>query len=338
MDSITHIVLGATLGEAMAGPKLKKRAMLFGAIAQSLPDIDFVAALWSDPAADLLAHRGFTHSFLFVALIAPALAWLGKRWNKDASLSFQAWCIFFGSQLLIHDFLDAFNAYGTGWFEPFSHARFSFNILFVADPSFTLWSFISSLALLLTPWNSKLWRLRWTRLGLILSSLYLVCAVTNKLIVDHIVEKNFKEQSIRHDQYFTTPTPLNTFLWYIVAADKDGYHIGYRSVFDRDPVIDFKYFVKNDSLLNPIRNRKDVQNLVRFSQDYYIIRNTNDTLVFSDLRFGQMAGWHNPNSGFVFYYYLKNPGQNKMVIQRGRFSNWNRSAVAALWKRIKGNR
>ena len=337
MDSITHIVLGATLGEAMAGPKLKKRAMLFGALAQSLPDIDFVAAFWSDPASDLLAHRGLTHSFLFAALMSPALAWLGKRWNRDANLSFKTWCVFFGTQLLIHIFLDSFNAYGTGWFEPFSHARFSFHVLFVADPLFTLWLILSCLALL-THWNNQPWRLRWARFGLILSGLYLLFAITNKLIIDHAVEKNFKEQSIQHDGYFTTPTPLNSLLWYVVAADQKGYHIGYRSVFDHDLKIDFQYFSKNDSLLDPIRSLKDVRDLIRFSQEYYIVRNTGDTLVFSDLRFGQMGGWNNSGADFVFHYYLENPDQNKMVIQRGRFSHWNRPVVAALWKRIKGNR
>ena len=57
MDSLTHIVLGACIGEAMLGKKLGKKAMLIGAIAQSLPDIDFVAALWLGPAENLLAHR-----------------------------------------------------------------------------------------------------------------------------------------------------------------------------------------------------------------------------------------------------------------------------------------
>ena len=56
---------------------------------------------------------------------------------------------FFILQLCIHVFLDAFNAYGTGWFEPFSHYRVSFNVLFVADPFYSVWLGISFLALLI---------------------------------------------------------------------------------------------------------------------------------------------------------------------------------------------
>jgi inner membrane protein len=49
---------------------LEKKAMLWGALAQSIPDIDFLASFWMNTSGNLLAHRGFTHSFLFVAIIA----------------------------------------------------------------------------------------------------------------------------------------------------------------------------------------------------------------------------------------------------------------------------
>jgi inner membrane protein len=51
MDSLTHIVLGACLGEVLLDRKLGRKAMLWGAIAQSAPDIDFLANLWMKPPA-----------------------------------------------------------------------------------------------------------------------------------------------------------------------------------------------------------------------------------------------------------------------------------------------
>ena len=42
MDSLTHIVAGAAIGEALLGKKIGKKAMLWGAIAGSAPDIDAV--------------------------------------------------------------------------------------------------------------------------------------------------------------------------------------------------------------------------------------------------------------------------------------------------------
>ena len=75
MDSLTHIVLGATVGELVAGKKLGKKSWLAGAFLQTIPDFDFIAGLWCSPAEDLLAHRGFTHSFFFIALLAPLFSW-----------------------------------------------------------------------------------------------------------------------------------------------------------------------------------------------------------------------------------------------------------------------
>ena len=68
MDSITHIALGACMGEAFAGKTLGKKAMLWGALAQSIPDIDFIASFWMDTSSNLLAHRGFTHHNLVLCL------------------------------------------------------------------------------------------------------------------------------------------------------------------------------------------------------------------------------------------------------------------------------
>src|SRR5688572_4245959 len=132
MDTITHFAAGACMGELLAGRKIGKRAMVVGGLAQLVPDVDFVFGLWMSPAANALAHRGFTHSFVFLALATPALTWGLRRFWGDKALSFRFWLLFLGGQIFTHLFLDAFNAYGTGWLEPFSHKRISFNAIFVA--------------------------------------------------------------------------------------------------------------------------------------------------------------------------------------------------------------
>jgi inner membrane protein len=63
----------------------------------------------------------------------------------------------------------------------------------------------------------------------------------------------------------------------------------------------------------------------------------NDTLVFNDLRFGQIIGWEEPTERFVFHYFLSHPEDNKLVVQRGRFSGWTRSTPQRLLQRIRGN-
>ena len=136
------------MGEAFASKKLGKRAMLWGALAQSIPDIEFVASFWMDTPSSLLAHRGFTHSLLFCALVTPVFALIAERWHRPHDISFRKWLLFFGAVIFAHLFIDAFNNYGVGWFEPFSHKRVSFHAIYVADPFFSIATGLACLAMI----------------------------------------------------------------------------------------------------------------------------------------------------------------------------------------------
>lgn len=331
MDSLTHIAIGACLGEAFAGKKLGHKAMLWGAVSQSLPDIDFVASFWMDTAANLLAHRGFTHSFLFCLLAAFLLGLVAEKWHRLHNISLFKWCLFFGAMIFIHIFIDAFNNYGVAWFEPFDDQRISFNAIYVADPFFSIWPFIA-LLLILFHKNGRKWYLP----GLALSFCYLMYCLLNKAMIDKDFKASLSEQKISYSQYFTTPAPLQNWLWYVVAGDEKGYYVGFRSLFDKGS-LKLSYFPKNDSLLNLIKDHRDIQDLIRFSQNFYTVEHYGDTLVFNDLRFGQIIGWHNPRGKFVFHYYIQHPEDNELVVQRGRFAGWNKETALALVNRIKGN-
>lgn len=334
MDTVTHIVLGACIGELFIGKKAGKRALLLGAVAQSVPDIDFVASFFLTPTQDLIAHRGVTHSILFVLIITPLLAWLADRWRRPHNIAFTTWLLFFGVELFTHLLLDTFNAYGTALLLPFSHRRFAFHAMFVADPLFTIFPLAVSIALFFM--NADRRRKRWAVIAINWCLCYLLVDLVNKSIVERAVARAAEQQHVKYRRHFTTPTPLNNLLWYVVLEDDKGYHIGYRSVFDRQQNIDFTYFPRNDSLLEPVKDLDELKDLFIFSQGYYTVEKANNTLMFNDLRFGQMVGWYNPHAGFVFHYYLQRPYSNNMVVQRGRFANWNKDVFASMWSRIKG--
>ena len=67
MDTLSHIVLGTCMGEALLGKKIGKKAMLWGALANNLPDIDVFFTPLFHPVDALFVHRGITHSFLFTS-------------------------------------------------------------------------------------------------------------------------------------------------------------------------------------------------------------------------------------------------------------------------------
>ena len=77
MDSFTQIVLGAAVGEAVLGKKVGNKAMLWGAIAGTIPDLDVLFKLFLDAVTSNELHRGFSHSLLFSLLISPPAGGLG---------------------------------------------------------------------------------------------------------------------------------------------------------------------------------------------------------------------------------------------------------------------
>jgi inner membrane protein len=333
MDSLTHIALGACLGEVLLDRKLGRKAMLWGALAQSIPDIDFLANIWMVPPESLLAHRGLTHSLLFTVLISAGLAMAAEKWHRPHDIHFLKWLQFFTMLIGLHLLLDAFNNYGVGWFEPFSHDRISFHAIYVIDPFFSIWPGIGCMALLFLHLDHP-HRIRWALTGMILPVLYLCYSLYNKSIVESRVKSALSTIAIRQVRHFTTPAPLNSWLWFVAVEDETGYHTAYRSVFDGNAPMLFTFFPRNDSLLSKISDHEEIAQLKRFSQGYHTTEYWNDTLVFNDLRFGQMIGWEDPKAHFVFHYYLGHGKDNKLVVQRGRFSGWNGRTTRSLWHRI----
>jgi inner membrane protein len=335
MDSLTHIAIGACIGDLFLGKKIGKKAMLYGAIAASLPDIDFLAALWLNTADNLMAHRGITHSFLFAFAVVAGLAFFFRHRHRVENIPIKTWLFFMATEILLHLFLDAFNAYGVGWFEPFSHSRFSFNSIFVADPVFSIWPGIAAFALLILNRLSRK-RKAWAWFGLVFCFVYFLDCQANKFKIDNDTRYALIHQNIHYTNYFSTPAPFNSLLWYLVAEVDSGYYIGYRSVFDKTSHVDFRYFPRQADKLQTLKGRKDLLQLLRFSQGFYIVDTSAYGLVFNDLRFGQIQGWRNRAAPFAFHYYLQEPDANKMIVQRGRFADWDWESVKIFWRRIRG--
>ncbi|MFM9028292.1 MAG: metal-dependent hydrolase [Bacteroidota bacterium] len=333
MDTLTHTVLGACVGDAIAGRRLGKKAMLWGGLINNLPDIDVVTSLWMSQADGLLAHRGFTHSFLFSLLVTPLLSLILHNRYRSSGMRLWDWLLLCGSGLFIHILIDALTAYGTAWFEPFSHERISLNLLFVADIFYTLPFFIGALMLLYLKKDHPR-RIFWVRMSVLVNILYLGFAVRNKVDVDQALRDNLEAKRISYSDYFTTPTPLNNLLWYAVAATDSGYHLGYRSVFDTCEMSDFHFVPRNEHLLGALSEDHEVGQLVRFSEGYYAVESDSGNLVLNDLRFGQVAGWYRPDAPFVFRYSLSTGADNDLVIQRGRMEALSWKSLSELYFRI----
>lgn len=79
MDSITQIVLGAAVGETVLGKKIGNRAMVWGAVAGTIPDLDIIGNLFMSEIDALAFHRGISHSILFSIIGAFVFSWMVHR-------------------------------------------------------------------------------------------------------------------------------------------------------------------------------------------------------------------------------------------------------------------
>jgi len=88
MDSLSQIVLGAAVGEAVLGRRLGNRAMIWGAVAGTIPDMDVLGKYFLSELDNLAFHRGISHSFLFCVFGALLFGWVTDRLYRSR---YHAW-------------------------------------------------------------------------------------------------------------------------------------------------------------------------------------------------------------------------------------------------------
>ena len=71
MDSLSQIVLGASVAEASIGRKVGNKAMFWGAVAGTIPDLDVFSKYVVDTVGSLWFHRTVTHSLIFCIVFFP---------------------------------------------------------------------------------------------------------------------------------------------------------------------------------------------------------------------------------------------------------------------------
>jgi inner membrane protein len=94
MDSLTQIVLGAAVAEASLGRKVGNRAMIWGAIAGTIPDLDVLSGSFLSPIDALVFHRGPTHSLFTCVLMAFLMGWAVHKmysWDKHRWIGMTGW-------------------------------------------------------------------------------------------------------------------------------------------------------------------------------------------------------------------------------------------------------
>ncbi len=92
MDSLSQIVLGAAVGEAVLGRRIGNRAMIWGAVAGTIPDMDVLGKYFLSELDNLAFHRGISHSLFFCVLGALAIGWVTDRLYRSRYHAWLAMC------------------------------------------------------------------------------------------------------------------------------------------------------------------------------------------------------------------------------------------------------
>ena len=160
MENFAHTLLGLSLAKAgleHATP-LATTALV---VASNLPDVDVLMRVGGDTSAYLEYHRGFTHSFVGLALLAliitVVLTLIDRRFRLRRDHRRRPmrplrlfWIAYLGG--LGHTFMDFTNNYGVRPLLPFSPRWFYGDIIFVVDP--WVWLILGSTVVWLTTTNS----------------------------------------------------------------------------------------------------------------------------------------------------------------------------------------
>ena len=333
MDSLTQIVLGAAVGEMVLGKKVGNKAMLYGAIAGTIPDLDTLAGHFVDTVSALEIHRGFTHSIVFSLAFAPLFGWLVSKIERRSPARWKEWSRLFFWGLLTHPLLDAFTTWGTQLFWPLD-LRLDFRAIFVIDPLYTL-PFLILLILAMRQDRESVKRRRYTLWGLGVSSAYLLLGLGLKGLANHRFKEALEEQGIEYLQLETKPAPFNNILWTANVEVSDAYLIGDHSFFDTRPIT-FDRYPKNHALLGDLASQDKLKRLISVARGWYTINQEPGGLFFNDLRFGVLDS-RSGNPNFVFsYQILENQGELeiKEVVRRPEEA---KQLLLDLGRRIMGN-
>jgi len=313
VDSLTQLILGAAVGEAVLG---------------TIPDLDVLPGQFMDLVTRIEIHRGMTPSLLFFVAVAPLLGWPVSKLHTKWGANWRDWTQLFFWGLFTHALLDCFTTLGTQLFWPFSSYAVALNSIFVIDPLYTLPLLVCVIWLLFLPGGHRL-RRRLNLVGLTMSSVYLIFTLANKSVMNHRFEAILTAQQVDWLPFETRPTPLNNILWAVTAETDDGYYIGYHSFLDGQRQAPLWYFRKNHELLQPYLHDHRVRRLVAVTEGYYTVEPGPNGIILNDLPFGQSGGWHIGQGRFVFSCQIKhhgNPGEIEVDKQK----------LAQFWRRIRG--
>ena len=288
MDSLSQIVLGASVQGAILGKYQGRKAYLYGAMLGTLPDLD-VFIHYGDPVSNMTYHRGFSHSLFVLTALGLGGAWLISRYHqwRNMPLPYSTKRLAFAMTLALttHPILDSFTVYGTQLFwplqDPLQITPISIASIFIIDPLYTLPMLIAMIIGLVKGRKLSIFKSglldNYQRLAvwmLIVSSSYLLLSLELKYHAQNKAEQTLAAAGIDNIARIKTMPVLPTILmWRTLAEDNNQQFIELRGSVLDSRLPEYRYLTQydNSTMLNtnlPTASQLYADRLDWFSGDW----------------------------------------------------------------------
>jgi inner membrane protein len=226
MDPVSQGALGAALPQSIRARWSGRRkthaalAGFLGMLGGMAADLDILISSNADPLLFLTYHRQFTHSFVFipfggfiVALFLHGI--LRRRWT----IGFWQTALLCSLGYATHALLDSATSYGTMLLWPFSETRFSWSIISIVDPLFTLPLLVSVLMAGIRD------EPRYARIGLVWALLYLGAGWFQHQAAREIGENLAASRGHTPLRHEIKPSIGNLLVWRSVYESEDRFFV-----------------------------------------------------------------------------------------------------------------
>lgn len=330
MDSVTQILLGASVAAAVVPAHHRRAAMLAGAALGTLPDLDSlpIALFTDDPVALMTLHRGFSHSLFVLPLAAWALWAFFRRRGRRVAEAPARWFWAIQLALVTHPLLDAFTVYGTQLLWPLPMPPVMWSSVFIIDPLYSIWLLIGVVFAAFA--GPKPLAQRALVAGLVLSTAYLGWSLAAKGLVEREATRALTAMGLQEAPRFSVPMPFNTLLWRVVAMTPDGFVEGEHSLVADARPIAFRSHPSDVAALEAVADYRAVQRLAWFNRGFMKAAERDGGLVLSDLRMGA-----EPDYSFNFAVAARDGDGWREIPPRQLSWPWQaRRRLAEMWQRI----
>ena len=262
MDSLSQLVLGASVQGALLGKYQGRKAYLYGAMLGTLPDLD-VLIRYNDPISNMTYHRGFSHSLFVLTALGLGGAWLISRYHqwRDMPLPYSTRRLALAMTLALttHPILDSFTVYGTQLLwplqDPLQITPISIASVFIIDPLYTIPLLIAMIVGFIKGRKLTVFKLgflaNYQRLAvamLIVSSSYLLLSLGLKYHAQDKAEQTLAAADIDDIVRIKTMPVLPTILmWRTVAEDDQNRLIEIRGSVLDSRLPEYRYLAQYDN-------------------------------------------------------------------------------------------